>query len=77
MLLWQTVKKQMKCHIRWHLSGSALFAKTKSRKKTEKNMLEIIILDPSIYIMDHPVLTVSNVMGNSIGTKRVKDHSVL
>ena len=25
-----------------------------------------------IYTMDHPVLTVSNFMGNSIGTKRVK-----
>ena len=35
-------------------------------------ILEIITCDPSIYTMDHPDLTVSNFMGNSIGLKRVK-----
>ena len=34
--------------------------------------MEIITCDPSIYAMDHPELTVSNLMGNSIGPQRVK-----
>ena len=34
--------------------------------------LEIITCDPSIYIMDRPELTVSNVMEQSIGLKKVK-----
>ena len=33
--------------------------------------LKIITYDPSIYITVHRGLTVSNFMGNSIGTKRV------
>ena len=35
---------------------------------------EIITCDPSVYVMDHPVLTLSNFMGNSIGLKRVNKH---
>ena len=31
-----------------------------------------ITCDPAIYTMDHPDLTVSNFMGNSIGPKGVK-----
>ena len=34
--------------------------------------LEIIICDPSIYIMGHPDQTVSNFIEYSIGPKRVK-----
>ena len=33
--------------------------------------MEIITFDPSVYIMDHPVLTLSNFMENSIGPIRV------
>ena len=41
----------------------------------ERNViiLEIIACGPSIYIVEHPYLTLSNFMGNSIGTKRVND----
>ena len=35
--------------------------------------MEIVTCDPSIYTMDHPDLTVSNFMGNPIGTKRVNN----
>ena len=37
--------------------------------------LEIKTCDPSKYTMDHPMLTVSNIMGNSFGTQRVKAKS--
>ena len=49
-------------------------AKTESTFR-ERNViiLEIIASDPSIYIMEHPYLTLSNFMGHSIGTKKVKD----
>ena len=40
----------------------------------ERNIMfvEIITCDPSIYTMDHPDLTVSSLMENFIGLKRVK-----
>ena len=39
-------------------------------KNTIYNFLgEILTSDPSIYMMDHPDLTVSNLMENSIGLK--------
>ena len=37
----------------------------------------IITGDPSIYTMDHPDLTVSNVMGNSFGTQRLNFSSLI
>ena len=52
----------MKCGI---LSGSALFAKTKSIMY----LLEMITCDSLIYIMDHPDLSISNFMENFIGQK--------
>ena len=42
------------------------------KKSTTCNFLgEIIISDPSIYKMDHPDMTVSKFMENSIGLKRI------
>ena len=67
-VLWQTVKTQMKCIS----SGFGLFAKTKLIF-TENTILlfETITCDPSMYMMDHNVLTESNFMGNSIFLQRV------
>ena len=36
----------------------------------------MITCDPSIYTMDHPHLTVSSFMGNSIGLQRDKNISM-
>ena len=36
----------------------------------------IITCDPSIYTIDHTDLTLSNFMGNSIGTKRVNINKI-
>ena len=48
-----------------------MFAKPKSIFKERKTFfLKIITCDPSIYPMDHPDLTISNFIGNSIGTKK-------
>ena len=54
------------------------FAKTKSIFM-ERNIyfFEIIILNSSIYTMDHPELTVSNFIESSIGPKRVKMYFTL
>ena len=38
---------------------------------------ELITCDPSIHAMDHPELTVSNVVGLSIGTQMVKRSTVI
>ena len=43
------------------------------QRKKYKLFLEIITCDPSIYTMDHPDLTVSIFIGNSIGTQTVKN----
>ena len=42
-----------------------------SEKEKHFLFFEIITFDPSIYTMDHPDLTVSNLMENPIGLKRV------
>ena len=55
----------------FHLGLRCLLRQNLSSEK-ETFFLEIITCDPAIYAMDHPDLTVSNCMGNSIGTKRVK-----
>ena len=41
------------------------------RREKMQHFSEIITCDPSIYVMDHPGLTVLNFMENSIGPKRV------
>ena len=48
----------------------------RQNQSSERKMLffENVTCDPSIYTMDQPGLTVSNFMGNSIGTKRVNLH---
>ena len=73
----QTVKTQMKCSIMLHFIRVCTVCSDKinlQRKNLEiQCFLEINTCDPSIiYTMDHPDLNVSNIMGNSIGTKRVK-----
>ena len=50
--------------------------KNNLQKKKYNILLEIITFDPLIYTMDHPDLTVSNFMENSIGPKRVKGYSL-
>ena len=60
-----------------------MFAKTNRSPKKEIYIVfwgEIITCDPSIHVMDHPDLTVSSFMENSIGRQRVKTvkfHTVL
>ena len=54
------------------IPGPAHFAKTKLIFRQRNLILEIITSDPSIYTIDHPDLTVSNFMENSIGPRRVK-----
>ena len=44
-----------------------LLRQKKHKKKTTQFILENMTCVPSIYIMDHPNLTVSNFMENSIG----------
>ena len=39
--------------------------------------LEILTCDLNMYTMDHSNFTVSNLMGNSIGSKRVKGSIML
>ena len=56
-MTWQTVKTHMKCCLMQHFIRSALFAKT--NQSSEK---------VNIITSDHPDLTVSNFMGNSIYT---------
>ena len=41
-------------------------------QRKKYNIWEIITFDLSIYTMNHPDLTVSNFMENSIGLKRAK-----
>ena len=49
-----------------------LFAKTKSIFRVSNTIfVEIITCEASIYTMDHPILTISNIMGNSIVPERV------
>ena len=51
---------------------------TKSLLQRKKyNVLKIVTCDPSIYTMDHPDLTISNFMGNSIGTQSEPAHEIL
>ena len=55
---------------------SAQFAKTKSIFRVI-NLMEIIAYDSSIKTMDHLYLTVSNLMGKSIGLQRVIERNKL
>ena len=71
-LLWQTLWTQMKFQIMRHFIGlQCLLSQNQSSEKEIQYFLKIITSDTSIYTMDHPDLTVSNFMGNTIGTKRV------
>ena len=48
-----------------------LLSQNQSSEKEIQYLFENISCDPSIYTMEHPDLTVSNLMGNSFGTKMV------
>ena len=56
----------------FHQGLHCLLKQNRSSEKATHFFLKFIICDPSIYIMDHPDLTVCSFMENSIGLKRVK-----
>ena len=72
-VLWQTVKTQMKCRIMQHFIR--VFTNQSSAEKN--SFLEIVSCNPSIHTMDHPDLTESNFMENSIGPKGLKRTATL
>ena len=55
----------------FHQGLCCLPCQNRSSEKEIQYFLEILTCDPSIYIMHHPDLTVSNFMGNSVGIKMV------
>ena len=57
----------------FHQGLHCLLKQNQSSEKEILYFLEIITCDPSIYIMDYPHLTVSNIMENSIDPKRVNE----
>ena len=57
----------------FHQGLHCLLGQNPSSEKEIQDSFEIITCDSSIYIMDHPDFTVSNVMENSIGLKRVSE----
>ena len=74
LVLWQTVKTQMKCRIMQHFIRVSTFCLDKTDLQRNTIFLEIITCYPSIhvYIMDHPDLTVPNFVENSVALKRVR-----
>ena len=54
-------------HTAFHQGLHCLLRQKPSSEKEIHNYLEILTCDPSIYIIDHPNLSVSNFMGKSIG----------
>ena len=56
----------------FHQGLHCLLRQNQSSEKEIIIYLKTITYDPSIYTMDHPDLTASNLMGNSICPKRVK-----
>ena len=71
-VLWQTVKTQPKCCIMRHSIRVYIVCLKKLIFRERNVVFGILTYDPSIYTMDHPDLTVSNFMGISIGTQKVK-----
>ena len=72
-VLWQTVKTQMQCRMMRHFIRVYTFAKTKSTFR-EINTFWVwknISFDPSVYTMDYPDITVSNLTENVIDLKMV------
>ena len=55
----------------FHQGLHCLLRQNQSSEKEIQYILKIITCDPSIYSMDHRDLTVSNLLENSIGLKRV------
>ena len=55
----------------FHQGLHCLLRQNLSSEKEYNIFFEIIICDPSIYTIDHPDLTVSTFIGNSIGTQKV------
>ena len=55
-----------------HQGLHCLLSRNRSSEKEIQYVLESITCDPSIYTIDHPGLIVSSIMGNYIGTERVK-----
>ena len=62
---------EMLHNVAFHQGLRCLLRQHHSSEKKIQYFFEIITCDPSLYIIDHPDLTVSNFMGNSIGIKRV------
>ena len=56
----------------FHLGLHCLLSQKTIFRERNIMFLQIITCNPSIYIIDHPDLTVSSFMGNSIALKRVK-----
>ena len=72
LVLWQTVKTQMKCRIMQHFIRVSTFCLDETDLQRNTIFLEIITCYPSIYIMDHPDLTVPNFVENSIALKMAR-----
>ena len=53
-----------------------LLRQNQTFEKEIQHFFEIITCDSSVYTINHPDLTVSNFMGNSIGADRVKTKNV-
>ena len=60
--------------VAFHQKLQCLLRQNCSSEKEIQYHSEIIACDPSIYIKEHPDLTISNYKGNSIGLQRVKGY---
>ena len=56
--------------VAFHQGLQSLLWPNQSFEKEIQYFIKIITCDPSIYTMDHPDLTVSNFMENSIGLQK-------
>ena len=56
-------------NVAFHQGRHGMLSQNQSSGKEIQYLFENISCDPSIYTMEHPDLTVSNLMGNSFGTK--------
>ena len=63
---------EMQHYAAFHQGLHCLLRQNQSSEKEIQYFLEIISCDPSIYKLDHPDLTLSNFMGNSIGIHYTK-----
>ena len=64
---------EMPHYAAFHQGLHCLLRQNGSSENEMQYYLEIITCDPSIYTMDCPDITVSNFMGNPIGTERVNN----